>query len=158
MEHLGKWAESSLYGISGYATSWTRRLNQTMDRYGIQPSSKDGVEIPNGHEIDLCSLEFTQPKKFKEVVKPQPIQFVLGQEVENIIYKYKGIVTSLTLCINGCWMLEVTCQKQTDSGKHLVDSGLSTVWKATKNKKIIGPPVPEKKGVSSGPVTIARRF
>jgi hypothetical protein len=155
MEHLGKWAESSLYGIAGYAVEWTRNLNQTMERYTIQPLSKDGSTIPDAQQIDLCSLEFIDPQKRKPVVAPEPLPFVLGQEVEHIIYKTKGIITSITLGINGCWGIHTTDSKITKEGKHMVDYGLSTVWKATANKKIIGIPVKKPTG---GPRTVALRY
>jgi hypothetical protein len=72
-------------------------------RYGLQPQSKEADKIADALEVDAHTLEWVDDGRVADVLAPtgKP-DFVLGNQVEDIVSGFFGIAMIRVTHLNGC--------------------------------------------------------
>lgn len=98
---LGSKARCVISGVSGTVVSLIERLNGNI-QHGVQPKSENGITMPEAWEIDVQSLEVTDPGISGWATEPVPCPIKLGQRVRDWITGYEGVAASKHTYFNGC--------------------------------------------------------
>lgn len=132
-------------------------------RYGIQPKMKDDDKLPEALEIDEHTLEYVDDGRVASVLPPTGTpNFVLGNEVEDIVSGFVGIAMIKVTHLNGCVHYTVVGKYDHKSIIHehrqSIEEGRLRFWSAgIVGKMSKGTPDPETKKVPGGPTTRLER-
>lgn len=101
---LGKRVKDSITGFTGIVTQILHKANGNV-QYGIQPVG-DGNTYPDAMFIDYHTIEIVDDgvaDKVTPITNPTTIK--IGDEIQDKITKYRGIVTEIAIHLNGCQFL-----------------------------------------------------
>lgn len=105
--NLGNVARDAVTGLEGTVVSRTELLNGNI-QYTLQPKGKPRSEkLPDAYNFDIDTLEFIGDGVIK-ATQPPEIDIKLGDQVEDVITKATGIVTSIITFLNGCVYVTLT--------------------------------------------------
>jgi len=72
-------------------------------RFGIQPPSKEADKIADALEVDAHTLEWVDDGRVADVLPPTGTpDFVLGNQVEDVVSGFVGIAMIKVTHLNGC--------------------------------------------------------
>jgi hypothetical protein len=132
-------------GFKGVTTGEETRL-QGMVRYDVQPPvDKDG-KIPEAYTIDVNNLEVVTKAKVKSAPKLQT-DLNLGDEVEDKLTGFRGVVTVQGVSLNGC--VRMVVQPKLDKDGKLPES---KGFDVDRLKRIEKAKVPEGQRKTGGPM------
>ena len=103
---LGKKARDTVSGYEGVVIGVEKHLHN-CDRVYIQKQKvQDNGEPVKGSWCDLPQV-LIGGKSSIPVTPPQPLTFSLGDEVQDTLSDFKGVVVCVVQWIQGCWRLAI---------------------------------------------------
>lgn len=149
---LGSLVKDEITGFEGICydrTQWFHNCNT----YGVKP-----LDLINGKPQE--SETFDEPQLFiigksPKLYKSNDFKFELGEEVEEIVTGFKGIILARTNWLNGCNNYGVKSRNLKDGIPIVMQFFNEGHLKSTEDSKKL---IPTKNNDSGGPVTKVKRF
>lgn len=111
---LGNVVKDKLTGFHGTASSRHAHLSG-MVQFGVSPQiKKNSVELPDAHTFDECILVVEKVGIAKTLPVIEPVTIKLGEEVEDTVSGFRGIVVEIVTFINGCIYISFTSKTAKD--------------------------------------------
>lgn len=109
--HLGKFATDQVTGFSGIVNGaiWWDRGNL---QYSIKPKIGDDGKMSEAFWIDTDFLEYDEEKSISVGgITYKDFEFECGDILKSSHSGFKGIVSGMMLCLNGCHQYHVVSEK-----------------------------------------------
>lgn len=143
---LGDEVKCTVTGFQGVTTGKSECL-QGVTRFDVQPPVNSKGEVPDAYTIDVTNLKVIKKHKVEAQPPGDSHGVSLGDEVEDTLSKFKGVVTITSLSLNGCYRVGVQPKIDKDGAlpkQQGFDVGRLKVTKAAK--------VPEGQHRTGGPM------
>lgn len=111
---MGSEVRDRVSGLEGVITASQLTLNG-MFQWAVCPRG-DGKDLPEGWNIDPAQLEWIGEGLEGVALPPAEYDIALGDEVEDIVSGFRGVVTQWCDQLNGCVLLRVEAPLSTEEG------------------------------------------